>query len=484
MSNMVAQAPDNNQGPWASLENYLRTLVPANEIYIVAGGAGVGGTGSNGGVTQTIANGHVTVPAYTWKVALVIPKGDDDTSRVSCSSRTIAVIMPNRQGIRNDPWENFLTNVDTVEALTGNNLFSNLPQPIQTCIEAGTNGNNPPLDEIAPTIMCASPDGLWHADNVALACTASDGGSGLANPTDASFSLFTSVVAGLENANASTNSRVVCDMAGNCTTAVISGNKIDRKGPAIAVTTPVSGAVYQLNQIVNAAYSCSDSGSGSSACEGTIANMSPIDTSTLGAKTFVVNATDAAGNTSSTMVTYDVKRMLTAVDTAKIWVGLKNSDDVGLRLDLRAEVLVNGAVAATGDLNDIATGSSGFNNAILNSVPLSLSAPVDVPAGAQLSIRVSARRTCSGVGHNSGTAREWFNGRPIDSGANRDAGSRVRLTLAGTTSDYFLRDSFGLSTTSGIARTSADVSVNSNASCPSRPSRPYSLMGVWSLNFQ
>src|SRR5207253_9676098 len=51
MSNMVAQAPANNQGPWADLEAYLRTLTdPANlaegnnELYIVAGPAGVGGT--------------------------------------------------------------------------------------------------------------------------------------------------------------------------------------------------------------------------------------------------------------------------------------------------------------------------------------------------------------------------------------------------------------------------------------------------------
>src|SRR5262249_62371736 len=99
-------------------------------------------------------------------------------------------------------------------------------------------------------------------------------------------------------------------------------------------------------------------------------------------KTFVVNATDAVGNTSSTTVTYDVRRTLAAVDTAKIWVGLKNSDDVGLRLDLRAEVLVNGVVAASGDLNNIDTGSSGFNNAILQSVPLSLLAgPGGFPTG-------------------------------------------------------------------------------------------------------
>ena len=58
MSNMVAQAPDNNQGPWAALEGYLRTLLPADEIYIVAGGVGDGGTGSNGGVTTTLADGQ------------------------------------------------------------------------------------------------------------------------------------------------------------------------------------------------------------------------------------------------------------------------------------------------------------------------------------------------------------------------------------------------------------------------------------------
>lgn len=144
MSNMVAQAPDNNQGPWAAFEGFLRTLLPGDEVYIVSGPFGVGGTGSAGPAT-TIANGHVTVPAQTWKVALVIPKASgDDTSRVSCSSRTIAVIMPNIQGIRNNPWENYLTTVDAVEQLTGYNFFPNLPPAVQACVEAGTNGTNPP----------------------------------------------------------------------------------------------------------------------------------------------------------------------------------------------------------------------------------------------------------------------------------------------------------------------------------------------------
>jgi len=162
MTNMLAQAPDNNQGPWAAFEGYLRTLLPSDEIYIVAGGAGSGGTGSNGGLTVTLANGHVAVPASTWKVALVIPKGFSDVSRVSCSSRTIAVIMPNVQGIRNNPWENYLTTVDAVEALTGYNLFSELPLAIQQCVEAGVNGNNPPLDDAPPVITITAPSALTY----------------------------------------------------------------------------------------------------------------------------------------------------------------------------------------------------------------------------------------------------------------------------------------------------------------------------------
>ena len=147
MSNMVAQSPDNNQGPWAALENFLRTLTPANELYIVAGPHGVGGTGSNGGVSNTIANGHVTVPSSTWKVVLVIPKGDNDISRVTAATRTIAVNMPNIQGIRNNDWHDYLTTVDAIESLTGYDFFANVPDATENAIEGGIDGSNPPGTE-------------------------------------------------------------------------------------------------------------------------------------------------------------------------------------------------------------------------------------------------------------------------------------------------------------------------------------------------
>lgn len=126
MTNMMPQAPDNNQGPWAVLENYCRDLVNAgNELYIYTGGAGVGGVGSNG-AANTVDGGRVTVPAKTWKVILVIPQGANDIDRVVKTTRVISVIMPNTQGIRSTPWTNYRVSVKQVEALTGLNFFTNV----------------------------------------------------------------------------------------------------------------------------------------------------------------------------------------------------------------------------------------------------------------------------------------------------------------------------------------------------------------------
>jgi endonuclease G len=193
MTNMLPQSPDNNQGPWAALENDLRTLLPANEVYIIAGGSGAGGVGS-AGAAATIAGGEVTVPSQTWKVALVLPKDSgNDVARVDCSARTIAVIMPNIQGIRTNPWETYLTTVDAVETLTGYDFFSNVPEQFQRCIEAGINGTNPPLDtdndgvpdtdDICPFVFDPNQtdtDGDGDGD----ACDADDDNDGIADGAD------------------------------------------------------------------------------------------------------------------------------------------------------------------------------------------------------------------------------------------------------------------------------------------------------------
>jgi endonuclease G len=127
MTNMIPQLPANNQGPWASLETYCRTLAGSgNELYVVSGGYGVSGT---------IASGHVTVPLQTWKVIIVIPSGTNDVSRVTSTTRTIAVVMPNSGSINSD-WRTYRVSVDQVEALTGFDFFSNVADPAENAIES------------------------------------------------------------------------------------------------------------------------------------------------------------------------------------------------------------------------------------------------------------------------------------------------------------------------------------------------------------
>jgi hypothetical protein len=161
----------------------------------------------------------------------------------------------------------------------------------------------------------------------------------------------------------------------------------------------------------------------------------------------------------------------------RFWIGLKNSDATGLRVDLRAEVLVNGTVVKTSDLPNIPTGGSGFNNALLQTLTFAAGS-VTVPSGAQLGLRVSVRRTCTGGGHNSGVVRLWFNGQPIDTGSNRDAGSRFTATTASVDTVYLLRTGGALSTTAGSAKQFVDAAVNSNVACPARP---FVSFGTWNI---
>jgi hypothetical protein len=166
------------------------------------------------------------------------------------------------------------------------------------------------VDLKAPEVTCGSEDSVWHAINQDVSCTATDDGSGLADPGDASFTLSTSVADDTVDGNAFTDSRTVYDGVSNGNTGGPVGPfMIDREDPAITLTTPSNGAVYTLGQVVNASYSCDDGlGSGILAanCVGDVANGSPIDTSSIGGHTFTVNAEDNVGNTSSATHDYTV----------------------------------------------------------------------------------------------------------------------------------------------------------------------------------
>ncbi|MBB6498707.1 DNA/RNA non-specific endonuclease [Pedobacter cryoconitis] len=138
MTNMIPQAPKNNQQTWAGLENYVRTLVQAgSEVYVVMGSYGSGGTGTNGYQT-TIDGGNVNVPSHIWKVVVVLPNGNNDLSRISTSTRVIAVDTPNDQTTVSTDWKQYLTTVKSIEAASGVNLMSNVSQSIQDVLKSRT----------------------------------------------------------------------------------------------------------------------------------------------------------------------------------------------------------------------------------------------------------------------------------------------------------------------------------------------------------
>ena len=158
---------------------------------------------------------------------------------------------------------------------------------------------------------------------------------------------------------------------------------------------------------------------------------------------------------------------VSALSPAKVWIALKNSDDVGIRFDLLAEVYKGSTPVGSWQVNSVAGGSSGFNNAKLDTIPLSLNTPVDFPPGTTLSIKLSVRNACSGNGKNSGSARLWYN----DTAAN----SQFAATIGGVTSNYFLRDALMLANAAGPGPKKT-IDVAAGAKCS-----PFKLFGTWSV---
>ncbi|GAB3972765.1 DNA/RNA non-specific endonuclease [Spirosoma terrae] len=143
LTNIVPQAPRHNREVWKNLEDYERQFITTgNEVYVIAGTYGAGGTGQNGYATK-LANGNLTVPASLWKIIVVLPTGStNDVDRISTDTRIIAVNIPNNQTAADKPWSAYVTSVDALETLTGYDFLSNVPTSIQRIIEARIDGGN------------------------------------------------------------------------------------------------------------------------------------------------------------------------------------------------------------------------------------------------------------------------------------------------------------------------------------------------------
>jgi DNA/RNA endonuclease G (NUC1) len=157
--NIVPQAADLNQGPWAAFETFLgdEARFADREVYIIAGVAGNKGTLKD--------QGRVVIPASTWKVAVLLPRDRGLSSvRDYRDLEVIAVNMPNEPGVRNVDWHTYLTTVDAIESLTGYDLLALLPDDVEGPAESNT---QPPLAALS------GPAGLDEGDAGTFSAAAS-----------------------------------------------------------------------------------------------------------------------------------------------------------------------------------------------------------------------------------------------------------------------------------------------------------------------
>lgn len=168
-------------------------------------------------------------------------------------------------------------------------------------------------DSTKPTITLNAPlDGgsvvLGSSATANYTCQDEAGGSGLA-------SCVSAVANGAALDTASLGSKTFAitatDVAGNTETATAIYTVTpppDTSKPTITLNAPLNGGTVLLGSSATASYSCQDEagGSGLASCNSTVANGSGLDTSTVGTKTFVVTATDNAGNTETATASYTV----------------------------------------------------------------------------------------------------------------------------------------------------------------------------------
>ena len=181
------------------------------------------------------------------------------------------------------------------------------------------------VDVTDPTIdLRTPPDGAVYERNEAVeadfSCRDEAGGSGLSScvGTVADGS-------GVDTSAQGSHSFTVTatDLAGNTLSVTHGYTVVDVTDPTVALRTPPDGATYDRFEPVEADFDCDDEtgGSGIAACVGTVADGSGVDTSTLGAHSFTVTATDTAGNT------FTVTHRYTVVDVTEPTVDLRTPPD-------------------------------------------------------------------------------------------------------------------------------------------------------------
>ena len=168
------------------------------------------------------------------------------------------------------------------------------------------------IDTAAPTTTASlSPpeQGGFHRNPTVTLSATDDGAAGVDRTEYSLDGGPTTVYSGpfqVTGDGSHTLSYFSTDKAGNAESPRSLTFQVDGTNPSISIAAPAAGASYLLGSSQLASYSCSDALSGLASCVGPVASGSAFNTSSVGFKTFTVNAADNAGNTASSSVQYNV----------------------------------------------------------------------------------------------------------------------------------------------------------------------------------
>jgi DNA/RNA endonuclease G (NUC1)/uncharacterized protein YjdB len=136
LSNILPQAPVNNQVSWYAFESYNNTLARQHgrELYVVAGG-------EYSASPQTLNGaGRVQIPEFTWKIAVIMDAGQGLADvRTPDDLEVIAIRMPNlvETAQNTSAWQNFTTTVASIQEATGYEFLTALPAWIRSGVLVG-----------------------------------------------------------------------------------------------------------------------------------------------------------------------------------------------------------------------------------------------------------------------------------------------------------------------------------------------------------
>jgi hypothetical protein len=134
-------------------------------------------------------------------------------------------------------------------------------------------------------------------------------------------------------------------------------------------------------------------------------------------------------------------RLATLADL-RVWVGLKNSDDQGTYFDIRADLLKNGSVIASGEVRAIQGVTRNPDKAKEVAVSFGQISDASLQVGDMLSLRVLTKVTASGGHSNAVGLRLYYDavGRPSRFGATVAPSGQPEIHFTSPVSGGIVRD--------------------------------------------